>query len=345
VSFGNVVGSDNVTSVASINSPVYSSSHNLDAGSYTQTASTLSGTDASNYTFGGYTTATNNYTVGKLGLTGTITTGNSVYGSPLNPGVVSFTNEVSGDVLDTATVGVNTAGNTSTSGHLKAGSYTGIESVSGLLSGADAGNYSFAGLSGNYTVSLAPLIYTATPVTIIKGQSIPSLTGSVNGFVAGDNLANSTTGTVTWSSNVAPSSPVGQYYVDGSGLNSVNYSFGQAIGNAHALTLVTSAPLPPPLLIILPESLRVDALMDANILPSQDETPLFIVPSSTMMEAGDLGLPLNSLFHAWTTSERTIWIEVPERTIWIVPGKNNGPSVLHILNGGLKLPGNVVGLN
>ena len=59
-------------------------------------------------------------------------------------------------VVTPAAVTVNTTGLSSSSGHLIAGTHTGVESVS-ALSGADAGNYTFAGLTGNYTVNVLAL--------------------------------------------------------------------------------------------------------------------------------------------------------------------------------------------
>ena len=338
LSFTNVVGHDVVTTAVSVNHTTsnLSTAGKLDAGSYTQSASsTLTGAASGNYTFSGYTTPTSNYVVSPLVLTGTLAAGSSVYGSVLTPGVVSFNNEVLGDVLVGAAVSVTTTGNTSTSGHLKAGSYTGIESVTGLT-GTDAGNYSFAGLSGNYVVNQAQLIYVATPFIITQGQSIPSLTGFVNGFVAGDNRVNSTTGTLTWASSATSNSPTGRYYVDGGGLNSVNYSFSQAASNAQAMTLVSTVPLPPPMPVTLLESSPVVALMEANIFPLLNENPLIIIPSSTIMEPRDLDFLPKDIHRSWITFDRMM-------SVWGL-GRNIG-AVLQIQNGGLKLPSNVVGLN
>src|SRR5580700_11062420 len=150
VTFTNLVGSDQLSATVAVNTTGHTStSGHLNAGSYTgiESLSSLTGADAGDYTFAG---VTGNYTVGQLALTGTIATGSSVYGSALSPGAVTFTNLVGSDQLST-TVAVNTTGHTSTSGHLNAGSYTGIESLSSLT-GADAGDYTFAGVTGNYTV-------------------------------------------------------------------------------------------------------------------------------------------------------------------------------------------------
>ena len=84
VSLNGVIGSDVVTSTASIVGPTTSTSGNLNAGSYAQSTSSLSGADAGNYTLIAFTTPTNNYTVGQLALTGTaIAASNSTYGLSL----------------------------------------------------------------------------------------------------------------------------------------------------------------------------------------------------------------------------------------------------------------------
>ena len=146
---------------ATVNTSTVSTSGHPNAGSYTQSVgSTLGGTDAGDYTFAGSTTPTANYAINPLALTAAIAASSSSYGSALQPGAATFTNVISGDNLGTVSVAVNTTGNTSASGHLNAGSYMGIQYVGGL-SGPDAGNYTYAGISGNYTVTPAPLTITA----------------------------------------------------------------------------------------------------------------------------------------------------------------------------------------
>jgi len=164
VSFGNVVSGDVVTSTAVIDNPLTSTSGKLKAASYSQTASTLSGTDAGNYSFTGLTTSTANYTVNQLALTGSITGGGSVYGSAITSGTASLGGVLSGtpagsstavsDVVTPNTVTVSTANMpSSSSGNFKAGTYTAAQSVDTVLGGADAANYSFAGATADYTVS------------------------------------------------------------------------------------------------------------------------------------------------------------------------------------------------
>jgi hypothetical protein len=133
---------------------------------------------------------TGNYTVGQLALSGTIATGSSVYGAALTPGAATLSGVLSGDLVSAGTVAVNTAGHTSTSGHLNAGSYTGIESVSGLT-GADAGDYTFAGVTGNYTVGQLALTVTSESAgnKVYNGSTAATLTGgTLVGVFSGDTV-------------------------------------------------------------------------------------------------------------------------------------------------------------
>ena len=125
VTFGNVISGDDVTSTASIVSPVNSTSGHLSVGTYQQTATTLGGADAGNYSLVAYVTPTNNYTVSKLALTGAaIVAAGTTYGSVLAPGAVSFGNVVGTDVV-TGTASVDSLpADLSTSGKLKVASYT-----------------------------------------------------------------------------------------------------------------------------------------------------------------------------------------------------------------------------
>ncbi len=131
VSFTNIIGGDAVGATAGIDSPAYSGSGNLKAGSYTQTAGALSGADAGNYSFGGYTTGTANYAVTPLALAGAAIAGvTATYGTAAGAGAVSFTNIIGGDAVG-ATAGIDSPAY-SGSGNLKAGSYTAIRETGTL---------------------------------------------------------------------------------------------------------------------------------------------------------------------------------------------------------------------
>jgi hypothetical protein len=83
------------------------------------------------------------------------------------------------------------------------------------------------------------LTYTATPTSRVFGTANPTFTGTVTGFIGTDTLANSTTGTLTFTSPATTSSSVGSYAISGSGLTANNgkYTFAQAPSNSTALTI------------------------------------------------------------------------------------------------------------
>jgi hypothetical protein len=137
-------------------------------------------------------------------------------------------------------------GSTSTS-VLNEGTYT--QGAGTLAMSSAHNNYvmSFSNTPAqNYVINPATLTYVANPTTANVGSPFPSLTGTVTGFVPGQNQASATTGTLTWTTPATPGSLPGSYPIDGSGLtaNSGNYVFAQAAGNATALTL---DPAPPPI--------------------------------------------------------------------------------------------------
>jgi filamentous hemagglutinin family protein len=154
---------------------------------------------ASNYNLpaASYNALKNNATISRLALTATDSNpSSSTYGNALTPGSLSFTNQVAGDdVNGTVTVTVP-AGATSSAGVAKAGTY--FQSASNVLTGADAGNYSFAGITSstaNYTVNQRTL--TGTSIAAVSSEYGSNLTPGAVSFtnvVAGDHV--STTATV-----------------------------------------------------------------------------------------------------------------------------------------------------
>ena len=114
--------------------------------------------------------------------------------------------------------------------------------VSGVTvnDGNNGGNYTVSYVNNTTsTINPATLTYTADPATSIYGANLPSLAGTVTGFVNGESLTSETSGTVTFSTLATPTSDVGNYAVTGSGLvaNNGNYVFVQAPGNATALAI------------------------------------------------------------------------------------------------------------
>lgn len=247
---------------------------------------------------------------------------------------------------------------------------TGIAvTASDSLSGAAVGNYTFTqptGLSGNITQ--ATLTYNASPATVVSGNSPPGLSGTVSGFVAGDMLANATSGAPGWTTSATDSSPAGSYAIDGSGLTAANYVFTEAAGNATALTLtaapptVTPPPVTPPVVtppphttppavaglesITLPSSASSPTLVlgaaqtgtspAANTAAPSGDGPALVPGGSTTASAGDssVGAPPNSA--AGGSGNPT----VIDATIDL-----NGKGKLVIENQGVNLPGTVSGIH
>ena len=111
-----------------------------------------------------------------------------------------------------------------------AGSYPITVDVSGM----SATNYVFAGSVGTLMVSQAVLTVTADVKSRIYGSDNPTLTGTVTGFLNGDDV-NVVIGSAAFSTPAVITSSVGSYPidVDVSGMSSSNYTFA-----AHAGTLI-----------------------------------------------------------------------------------------------------------
>ncbi|WP_343524609.1 MBG domain-containing protein [Pedobacter sp.] len=86
-------------------------------------------------------------------------------------------------------------------------------------------------------VDKATLTYEADVKSKIYGDAVPALTGTVTGFVNGENIGTATTGTLSFTTAATISSAVGSFAVNGTGLTAVNYNFLQATGNQTALTI------------------------------------------------------------------------------------------------------------
>jgi uncharacterized repeat protein (TIGR01451 family) len=129
---------------------------------------------------------------------------------------------------------------TSTTANSNAGTYAGAITASGLTST----NYAITYVAGAMSITPATLTYTANAVSKIYGDAIPALSGTVSGFVLGQDQTSATTGVPTFTTTATASTDVGFYAIKGSGLsaNNGNYTFIQAAGNASALH-ITAAPL------------------------------------------------------------------------------------------------------
>ncbi|MBR9887056.1 MAG: filamentous hemagglutinin N-terminal domain-containing protein [Oceanospirillales bacterium] len=151
------------------------------------------------YGFADNTSSVNELTVGQLTLLGSIAGGGNTYGSAVTAGSVAFSNLIAGDLVTSDTVIVDTSGLLSTSGNLKAGTHTGIQAVGTVLSGADGGNYDFAGASADYIVDqLALTLSGITAASRVYDASIDATvavdSANYTGLIAGDVVTVAATG-------------------------------------------------------------------------------------------------------------------------------------------------------
>src|SRR4029077_6270786 len=102
--------------------------------------------------------------------------------------------------------------------------------------------YAYAGFSIQAATAAPSLTYTANSASRSYGAANPAFTGTVTGFTGTDTQANSTTGSLAFTSPATTTSNVGSYAINGSGLSSSKYTFVQAASNATALTITTATP-------------------------------------------------------------------------------------------------------
>jgi hypothetical protein len=243
VTFTNKIGADVVTpAAATIVSPTLSSSSNLNAGSYAQNvSSTLGGADSGNYMLtGGFTTATNNYTVNPLALTAAIGAVTTTYGTPAATGTVTLTNKIAGDVVTPAAATI-VSPVLSSSSNLNAGSYA--QNVSSTLGGADGGNYTLTGgfitATNNYTVNKLALTVGAIGVNKVYDALTTGTVVLSDTRIPGDVIATTSAASAFNNPNVGNAKPVSVSGISISGVDAGNYT-----NNTTAATTASITPAP-----------------------------------------------------------------------------------------------------
>ena len=194
------------------------------------TTDTLSGADAGNYVFTQPTGLSANITPATLTVSGT-NAASKVY-----DGTTAAT--VGGGTLS-GVIGSDTVTLTQSGSFASKNVGTGVSvATADTLGGSGASNYVLSqpdGVTANITP--ATLTYTATAASGVSGQALPTLTGTLSGFVGGDTQASATTGGLAWNTNATTTSAAGAYAISGGGLTAANYVFNEAPGNATALTI------------------------------------------------------------------------------------------------------------
>jgi hypothetical protein len=291
----------------------------VNAGSY---AITPSGLTSSNYAI---TFANGSLTVNTAPLTVTANGFSKIYDGLAYSGGngVGYSGFVNGET--SAVLGGALAYGGSSQGAVNAGSYA------ITLSGLTSSNYAMTYASGSLSITPATLTYIAAPAGFFNGQTPSGLSGTVDGFLPGDTLADSTTGLLVWTTTANAASQPGQYSITGSGLSATNYVFTQAAGNATALTLNDSRPV----------NNTVAQLESTVLSPPTNSQPVTSgsSPSITVAQSSSAGTadasppePVNNAVQNNTNLNSTVKIG------------ENGPTFI-IMHPGVKLPDYMVDVN
>ena len=239
VQLAGVLGADVVSASASIENSAYSSSGNLKAGTYTQSASgALQGADAGNYTFSGTSSA--NYVVSKRALDTLIAGVSTTYGTAAATGVASVSGVLSGDKVDLGNAKATLVNALySSSGQVKAGTYK--QTVANGLTGADADNYTAAPTSvANYVVTPKAIAATVTAADkVYDGNNIATLNANSADILSGD-VVNVTGVTGTFASKNVVRDASGNVIAQTVTVAGAGVSLGGADGANYTLTNATS---------------------------------------------------------------------------------------------------------
>ena len=153
VATSGLFSADSLTLGVVLENVSHSSSNHVNAGAYKQAFTSLSGQDASNYTFVPFTTPEANYVVTPLVLTGSITSRSTNAGAVLTPGIATLNNVIAGDAVSITEVIVAIPGAVAGSKTgSAAGTFVGSQKIASIT-GADAANYDHSKVLGDYSIN------------------------------------------------------------------------------------------------------------------------------------------------------------------------------------------------
>ena len=221
-SYAGLVNGDTSASLATqptLATTATASSH-ISGNPYTITASGAADTDYS------ISYASGTLTVTQAPLTITANNQTMIYGGALPTLAASYSGLVNGDTvasLNVLPVLVTTA---TASSHVSGNPY------SITASGAVDSDYSISYVSGNFTVTQAPLAITAVNKTMVYGAALPTLTVTYTGLANGDTAATfSNAGNSPPTASTAPAtSHAGSYSITASGASNADYSISYVAG-------------------------------------------------------------------------------------------------------------------
>ncbi|MBQ6913481.1 MAG: hypothetical protein IJQ30_04460, partial [Acidaminococcaceae bacterium] len=237
---GGVISGDNVSLNESGITAVYEDKNAGNGKTVNYKGIALSGTDANNYSIA--TTATGAGTIDKKAITATFADISKTYDGTTDAtaGAGTLEGVIAAD-KGKVNVSANAAYDEKNVGN-RTVNYSGV-----ALSGDEAANYSIvASATGKGTIYRKALELVADSVTIHEGYPLPAtFTGSVTGFVAGENI--SIGDTLRFALSDPSATAVGSYGITGtlngsaSGSYGLNYTFSNAASNANAF-VITAKP-------------------------------------------------------------------------------------------------------
>jgi filamentous hemagglutinin family protein len=172
-----------------------------------------------------------------VGLTNVSKTYDGTTSAVLSASNFTTSGVIDGDTISLITPTSGTYSNAN-AGTAKPVTATGISLLSSMNGEATVYGYQVAGsaTSNIGTISPATLTYTANPSAQVYGFTNPAFSGSVSGFVDGQN--SSVIGGAVWTQAANGTSNVGTYAIQGAGQTvNANYTAVQAAVNASALTI------------------------------------------------------------------------------------------------------------
>ncbi|WP_079204595.1 YDG domain-containing protein [Pseudomonas sp. CC6-YY-74] len=316
------LGSDDVAVIGSVSGTF--ASKNAGTQSVTVSGNSLSGSDAGNYNLLQQTGLTAAIGKADLSVTG-ITADSKVYdgntGVSLNTATASLNGLLAGDKVTVGAAGAFDSKN------VGAGKTVALVSH---YAGADLGNYRISDQGSTAAdITRATLTYAATPASFFSGRAPGALSGGVSGFVSGETLAGSTRGAPIWTTAAGINSQPGVYAINGGGLTASNYLFAQAAGNARALTLTPGVATNP--------VVNVTTQLASSVLsPQASSQPQALNLSSSIRVSQSANADSGAAGVSSAADANNSAVLNTQMTIG-----SAGPS-LQIVNGGVKLPDNMV---
>jgi filamentous hemagglutinin family protein len=264
-----------------------------------------------------------------------------IYNGTINAVLTAANYNLTGFITGQGVSIAQTAGSYNTADVATANTVTSILASNNFIAnlGTSLSNYILpTSASGIGQIIPAVLTYTANIATRVYGEANPGFSGTVTGFVNNENLANATTGILSFMSSANNTNNVGNYAIEGSGLtaNYGNYKFVQAASNATALSITPalSSPVVTPVSPVISYSttpVTPDNQVISYSTVSNNTTPvLFTTPHDEYPDLLEQLVPLqvSTTFAGSYTSEN-------DRNQW---KKYQSLTWVDIQNGGMRLP-------